>query len=130
MGSLAAILGAVIHGFTALKIHADLKAGVVTQDPLLSVLSWGPTVVILWVLATLLVLSASILICWFVLRGSGLVPHILGLANPVLVTVVLSIVGMSTPLLRSFLIPSAPNLAHLVFFAACGYAHWAKRIKN
>lgn len=123
MGSLVAILGAVIHGITAFKIHADLKEGIITQDPLLSVLSWGPTIIVLWVLAAFLVLLVSVLICWFVARGGDLIPLQLGLINPVIVTVALSIIGMSTPLLRSFLIPSAPNVAHLLFFAACAWFH-------
>jgi len=130
MGSLIAILGAVIHGFTAFKIHAGIEAGAVVQDPLLSVLSWGPTIIVLWVLAAVLVLSASAIFCWFVTRRGGLVPLFAGLVNPALVTVVLSAVGMSTPLLRSFLIPSAPNVAHIVFFAACVWALRAGRIKN
>jgi len=129
-GSLGAFLGAVIHGLTALKVHADLEAGAVAQDPLLSVLSWGSTIIVLWALAAFLVLSASVLFCWFVVRRGGFVPLLAGLANPALVTVALSLVGMSTPLLRSFLIPSAPNVAHVLFFAACVWFHRAGHIIN
>jgi hypothetical protein len=130
LGSLGASLGAVIHGVTALKIHADLEAGAAAQDPLSSVASWGPTILVLWALAAALVLSASALFGWFVTRGVGSVPHLVGLANPALVTVALIAMGIWTPLLRSFLIPAAPNVAHVVFFGACFWVHRAGRLKS
>jgi len=130
IGSLVGILGAVIHGITALKIYADLEAGAAAQDPLLSVLNWGPIIIVLWALAAVFVILASSIFCWFAMNGGGLVPLLVGLANPALVTVGLSVVGMSTPLLRSFLIPSAPNVAHVVFFTACVWAHRSGLIIN
>ncbi|MFO7560003.1 MAG: DUF6796 family protein [Desulfobacterales bacterium] len=130
IGILVAVLGAVIHGITALKIHADLKAGAAVQDPLLSVLSWGPAIIVLWALAAVLVFTASAVFFWFAIHGRGFAPFLAGLANPALVTVLLSVVGMSTPLLRSFLIPSAPNMAHVTFFAVCVWANRSGRIKT
>jgi len=44
--------------------------------------------------------------------------------------VALVTVGMWTPLLRSFLVPAASNLAHLVFFGACVWAHRAGRLHS
>ena len=129
LGSLGALLGAVIHGVTAIKIHADLETAAAAQDPLSSVAGWGPTILVLWALAAALVLAASVLFGWFVTRGGGSAPRLVGLANPALVTVALIAVGMSTPLLQSFLIPSAPNVAHVVFFGACVWAHRAGRVK-
>jgi hypothetical protein len=130
LGSLGALLGAVIHGITALKIHADLEAGAAPQDPLSLVASWRPTILVLWALAAVLVLTASVLFGWFVTHKGGSAPQIVGLANPALVTIALIAVGISTPLLQSFLIPSAPNLAHLVFFGACFWAHRAGRVNG
>jgi hypothetical protein len=127
LGGIGALLGAVIHGLTALQIHADFEAGIAAQDPLSSVASWGPTILVLWALAAVSVLLASVLFGWFVTRGGGSAPRLVGLANPALVTAALVGVGMLTPLLRSFLIPSAPNVAHVVFFGACVWAHRAGR---
>lgn len=127
LGSIGAVLGALIHGLTAIQIHADLEAGAIARDPLSSVASWGPTILVLWGLAAASVLVASFLFGWLATRGSDSTRRLVGLANPALVTVVLMIVAMTTPLLRSFLAPAAPNLAHVVFFGACAWAHLAGR---
>ena len=126
LGSLGALIGAVIHGLTALQIQSDLEAGAAAQDPLASVGSWGPTLPALWALAAILVFSASAIFGWRVGRGGGPAPRLLGLANPALVTVALVGVGMTTPLLRAFLAPAAPNVAHVVFFAACTWAQYGR----
>ena len=128
LGSIGALLGAAIHGLTAFQIHADFEAGAAAQDPLSSVASWGPTILALWALAAVSVLLASVLFGWFVTRGRDSTPRLIGLSNPALVMVALVAVGMSTPLLRSFLVPAAPNLAHLAFFGACVWAHQAGRL--
>ena len=44
------------------------------------------------------------------------------LANPALVTLGFALLGMPVVWLRAFLVPAAPNLAHLVFFAVCAWA--------
>ena len=128
LGGLGALIGAVIHAYTALQIHSDLEAGAAAQDPLSSVASWGPTILVLWALAGALVLSASVLFGWFVTRRRDSSSHLLALANPALVTIALVGAGMSTPLLRSFLVPAAPNVAHVVFFGACVWAHRTGRL--
>ncbi len=130
LGSLGALVGVVIHAGTAFKIHSDLEAGTAVQDPISSVVSWGPMILVPWALAAAFVLFASILFGWFVLRGGGSAPRLVGLANPALVTAALVGVGMSTPLLRSFLAPAAPNVAHVVFFGACYSAHRADRPRD
>jgi hypothetical protein len=50
---------------------------------------------------------------WHALRG----PERWALANPLVVTLALSALGASFELGRWFLLPAAPNLAHVVFFA-------------
>jgi hypothetical protein len=118
-GALAAVLGSLIHGLTAAYIRADLEAAVSGPDPLESVASWGALLPALWGLAALSVLIASALFAWFASRGAARAPRSAALANPALVTVALSAVGLPFLFLRSFLTPAAPNLAHLVFFSVC-----------
>ena len=130
LGGLGALIGAVIHASTALQIHSGLEAGAAAQDPLSSVASGGPTILVLWALAGALVLSASVLFGWFVTRRGDSGSHLLGLANPALVTVALVGAGMSTPLLRSFLVPAAPNVAHVVFFGCCVWAQRTGRLTS
>jgi hypothetical protein len=121
-GAVAAFLGSLIHGLTAAYISADLEAAVPGRDPIESVLSWGVLLPALWGLAALLVLIASGLFLWFVSRGATHAPRSAALANPALVTVVLSAVGLPFVLFRAFLTPAAPNLAHLVFFLVCTWS--------
>jgi len=127
LGSLGALLGAVIHGLTALQIHADLVAGAAARDPLSSIAGWGPALLALWALAAVFVIAASVLFGGSVARGGDPAAGLVGLANPAFVTIALVVLGMSTPLLRAFLMPAAPNLAHLAFFGACAWAQRTSR---
>ena len=118
-GAAGAVLGSIIHGLTAVEIAAHLDAGDPGSDPLASLAAGGPALPVLWALASLLVLVASVLFAWFVGRGSTAAPRCAAVANPALVTLVLAASGLPFLFLRSFLTPAAPNLAHLVFFAVC-----------
>jgi hypothetical protein len=130
LGSLGALLGAVIHGLTALQIHADLEAGTAAHDPLSSIAGWGPTLLVLWALAAVFVIAASVLFGGFVTRKGDPAVRLVGLVNPALVTIALVALGTSTPLLRAFLMPAAPNLAHVVFFGACVWAQRTGRLEG
>jgi hypothetical protein len=119
IGAAVAVVGSAIHGLTAARIGAELDAGAPLVDPLASLLRWGPFLLTLWGLAALLVIVASALFLWFVARGSTAAPRGVALANPALVTIALAVAGLPFVLLRSFLTPAAPNIAHFVFFMVC-----------
>jgi hypothetical protein len=116
-GAGAAGLGTLIHGLTAALIHAEVGSGAAGRPPLEAVGSWGAGIVALWAAAALLVLAASaaVLVCG--LRTPAL-PRWWGWLNPAFATLALAGIGAATELGRAFLVPAAPNLAHLVFFAA------------
>jgi len=118
-GAAGALIGAVIHGLTAAHISGELDAAAPGRDPLTSLVDWGPVLFTLWGLAALLVLVASALFAWFVGRGTTAAPRRAALANPALLTIALAAVGLPFVLLRSFLTPAAPNIAHLIFFLVC-----------
>ena len=111
-GATLAGLGAVIHGLTALEIHASLAAGTPSPSPLEGVAASGPLLLGLWALAALGTALASLMFAWLQ-RGA------LALLSPLCVTIALALAALPTEALRSFLAPAAPNLAHVVFFAAC-----------
>ena len=128
-GGLGALIGAIIHACTAFRIHSRLEAdAAAAQGPFSSGVGWDPTILVLWMLAGTLIILASVFFGWFVARRGDSSLHVLALANPALVTVALVGAGMSTPLFRSFLVPAAPNIAHVVFFGACVWAHRAGRL--
>lgn len=115
LGGVAAALGAAIHGGTALAIRADLARGAPAGDPLAAVAGWGPWLVAPWLAASLCVLAASALLA---ARAPAL--GAARVANPALLTVALAALGAAAGELgRAFLLPAAPNLAHLAFFALC-----------
>lgn len=118
-GAAGAALGSVIHGLTAAQTRTQLAASTPAGDPLASLVSGGPLLLTLWSLAALLVGAASALFFWFVSRGGTVAPRAASLSNPGLLTVVLAAAGLPHLLLRSFLTPAAPNIAHLLFFGVC-----------
>ncbi|MEW6287684.1 MAG: DUF6796 family protein [Chloroflexota bacterium] len=121
-GIIGSLLGAVIHALTAAYIGASLHRGVVSEDPLKAILQSGPLLLSLWGLAALLILFASVLFLWYVGSGRTAAPRALALANPAFLTLALGAAGSPSILLRAFLTPAAPNLAHVIFFILC--SHW------
>jgi hypothetical protein len=121
-GSLTALLGAVIHGLTATRLAAEVNAGLPGRDPLLTVASWGPLLLGLWAIGGFLGTCASVAFARAVGRGRSRFPPALAWANPALLTLVIGLAGLPVAVLRAFLTPAAPNVAHMLFFAACGVA--------
>jgi hypothetical protein len=117
-GACGSLLGAVIHGCTAFVIREGLSSGAPPEDPLAAV-AGSPLLLTLWGAAALLVISASVAFAIALRRGVPGLSRGLLWANPAVVTIALSLAGSVTPILRAFLVPAAPNLAHVVFFVAC-----------
>ena len=122
-GAAVALLGSVIHGLTAAHLGAQLDSATPGGDPLASLMSGSPVLLMLWGLATLLVVGTSALLLWFIGRGRTAAPRGAALSNPALLTIALGVAGLPSVLLRSFLTPAAPNIAHLIFFAVCAEVH-------
>ena len=120
-GGAGSVIGAVIHGCTAFFIGDRLASGAPAGDPLAAITE-SPALVVLWSVATALVVAASVAFALAVRRGVPPLRPRLAWWNPAAITVALSLVGSTTVLLRSFLLPAAPNLAHVAFFAVCARA--------
>lgn len=120
-GGVGSVIGAVIHGRTATFIRDRVVAGAPARDPILAV-GESPLLVVLWATAAVLVVTASIAFALAVRRGVPSVPRGLAWVNVASVTIMLAMAGAATPESRAFLVPAAPNVAHIVFFAACARA--------
>ncbi len=116
------ILGAAIHGLTAVSIEADLAAGAPLRDPVDAIAAWGLPILSMWIVAAVLVGIASLRFAAGVVRVGSPGPRWLALATPALLTVLLAAPGLGTPLGAAYLTPAAPNLAHGIFFLACAVA--------
>jgi hypothetical protein len=116
-GFTMALLGAVIHGYTGWLI-AGAQPGTVAAAPVDAIVASGPLLVGLWIAAGVAVLVASLVFAWHAIRqGTGAL-RTAGVLNPAVLTVLLAVVlaGVASPLLQAFLLPAAPNVAHLAFF--------------
>lgn len=106
------VVGGTVHAATGLLI--SLGAGnIANADPLQGILGSGPIVLTLWAIGAALLLVAG--------ACEAALPQTLArrLANPVLLTLVFTGIGVSLPLpWRDIVAPAALNLAHCVFFAS------------
>jgi len=115
-GGIGAVVGAYIHAATAWLIEGQIRSGTPPGPPLDSVMAAGAALTVPWAVATVALLVASGAIVWAARRGAA--PRGWIVANPAVATVLLAAAGAATELGRAFLVPAAPNLAHVVFFAA------------
>ena len=116
-GGLGAVLGSYIHAATAWLIEEQMRTAETTPvgAPLETVMHAGAGLTVPWAAATVLVLFVSGAMVYAALRGAA--PRSWIIANPAVATVLLALAGAATELGRAFLVPAAPNVAHLVFFA-------------
>jgi len=118
LGLAGGVVGGVVHGVTGLVIHADHLLGAAGEDPLAVVARHGAFLLPLWGLLGVLVVGGSILYARAVLGGSTRYSRWMAALNPALLVAVLGALATASPRLEAFLLPAAPNVAHVLFFAA------------
>jgi hypothetical protein len=121
-GIVFAALGAFIHGLTWMTIRDSEPAASGSTTPLDAIAATGGMLVNAWIAASVLLGIVAIAIAWSGLRRPRAIPVGLALLNPLVITVSIGALGAATGFGRSFLVPAAPNLAHIVFFVAAFYA--------
>ncbi len=120
-GVLIGLIGAFIHGLTAYAIYAAIESGVVSDAPtamLEGATASSRVLIACWLAAATATVVASSALIASALSASSATPRALAVANPIVVTVVLVAVGLLSPWGRAYLAPAAPNVAHVVMFAA------------
>lgn len=117
LGMAGGVLGGTIHGLTGLVIHVERTSGAAGVDPITVVARYGAYLFPLWTVVGGLLLLGSIVFAAGVLAGRASLPRWTALAGPAPLTVALAVVGSWSMVGRAFLVPAAPNLAHVVFFA-------------
>ncbi len=115
-GIIVAVLGGVIHGVTGISIEAQVRAGGTMKEPIEAILEYGFYLLPLWAAASVFSCVGSVGFLWGVARGKSRLPRFISVFNPVVLTVCVGLAGIATPMLRVFLIPAAPNVAHVLFF--------------
>lgn len=117
LGAYGGALGAVEHGLTALVLHGEVASGASAADPLVVIVRHGAFLLPLWVVVAGFVTAGSLVYARTVLRGGTAYPRWMAAANPLLLLAVLGACAAPSAWLRAFLLPAAPNVAHVAFFA-------------
>lgn len=129
-GTAFALIGASTHGLTWLAIRTSVAAGVASAPPIEAVAGSTGLLLDAWVADAVLMLVVALTIARTGLALPRALPVWLAMLNPVNVTLVLMAAGAATELGRAFVVPAAPNLAHVVFFGAALYASAALADRN
>jgi hypothetical protein len=117
LGIAGGVLGGTTHGLTGLAIHVEQTSGAGGVDPFTVVARYGAYLLPLWATVAGASLVGSTLYVVGILARRSALPRWTALANPAVLTLALVLVGAASPGGRAFLVPAAPNVAHVVFFA-------------
>ena len=115
LGVAGGVLGGTTHGLTGLVIHVEQSGGA-GVDPVTLLGRYGAYLLPLWAAIGVGSLAGSIAYAAALLAGRSRLPRGLALVNPLTLTVAIALAGATTALGRAFVVPAAPNLAHVVFF--------------
>jgi hypothetical protein len=115
LGVVGGVLGGTTHGLTGLAIHVE-QAGGAGVDPVTLLGRYGVYLLPLWAAIAMLSLGGSIVYTTAVLAGRSSLPRALASVNPMMLTMAIVLAGATSSLGRAFVVPAAPNLAHVVFF--------------
>jgi hypothetical protein len=115
-GTIIGTVGAVIHSMTAVFIYQAQSAGDVWAVD--DALRLGPLLPFLWAVAAAASVLAASVILFSAFSGRSSLSRIVAAQNPVAATVfiVVAVLAFGSDRLSQFLVPAAPNLAHLLFF--------------
>ena len=116
LGVTGAVLGGTTHGLTGLVIHVEQTGGMGGVDPITVVARHGAYLLPLWAVIGVVTILGSVVSATGVLGGRSSFPRWMALASPAVLTLVLVLVGAASETGRAFLVPAAPNVAHVVFF--------------
>jgi hypothetical protein len=115
IGMYASAIGAAIHGITGAAI---LNATVTSQaDPFASLAPVLAYLIPLWLIVGMASAVGSFLQCRAV-SASSRYPYWFAWANPLVLTLTLAAVAVPFASVARYLVPAAPNVAHVLYFTA------------
>jgi hypothetical protein len=116
LGVAGGVLGGTTHGLTGLAIHVE-SAGGMGLDPVALLGRYGAYLLPLWALVGAGLVVGSAAFALGVGSGRPSFPRWMALANPAVLTLAVVFAGTASDTGRAFLVPAAPNVAHVAFFA-------------
>ena len=118
LGAVGSVVGAVVHGLTGVLTHVAIRTGVSSAPSAMPAIPEAAFLLPLWGIVALALAAGSIVFAAAVLRGDTGFPRWMALCNPLVATGVVAGVAAPFTTLAAFVVPAAPNLAHVVVFAA------------
>jgi hypothetical protein len=116
LGLAAAVLGGTTHALTGLTIHLGRAKGLSGSDFAAVLAPAGTYLVPIWVMLAMAAIAASYFFAAGVLRGRSSLPRWTAPANPIVLILAISLLAAPFAFGRVFVVPAAPNLAHVLFF--------------
>jgi hypothetical protein len=127
-GALGGAYGGVVHGITGVAEQLERAAGIAPGDPMAFVARLGAFLVPLWIGIAVAIAAGSTVFAVAVARGDTALPRWMALANPLALVLLAGLLGAPTSIGRALLVPAAPNLAHIWFFALAGLALAGRKV--
>jgi hypothetical protein len=121
LGVTGAIVGAVIHGLTGILTAVAIRTGAPTAPDALGAIPEAAYLMPLWLIVGAALAIGSVIFAAAVARGGTRFPRAMAACNPLLVALALAAAASPFPVAAGFVIPAAPNLAHIVVFAAARF---------
>ncbi len=116
-GALGGAYGGAVHGITGMAERLQAAAGIAPRDPMAFVEQLGEFLVPLWIAIGLAIAAGSTVFAAAVWRADTALPRWMALMSPAALVLLAVLLGAPTAMGRALLVPAAPNLAHVWFFA-------------
>lgn len=116
LGWIGAVVGAVVHGLTGALTAVALRTGAPTAPDAMAAIPEAAMLFPLWGVVGAVSTIGSVLFATVVARGGTRFPRWMAACNPLVVTLAIAAASVPVPTAAAFVVPAAPNLAHVVVF--------------
>jgi hypothetical protein len=117
LGAVGSVVGAVVHGLTGALTATALRTGAVTAPDAMAAIPEAALLLPLWAIVAVVLALGSAVFATVVGQGGTRFPRACAVCNPLLATLVIAMLAAPFPVTAAFIVPAAPNLAHVVVFA-------------
>jgi hypothetical protein len=118
LGAVGSVVGAVVHGLTGALTAVAIRTGVASAPSEMLAIPEAAFLLPLWLIVAAALAVGSVAFAAAVGQGGTRFPRALAACTPLVATLVIAGLAAPFPLAAAFVVPAAPNLAHVVVFAA------------
>jgi len=118
LGAVGSVVGAVVHGLTGALTSVALRTSAPTAPDAMLAIPEAVLLLPLWSIVAVTLTVGSVAFAAAVGRGGTEFPRAFAACNPLLVMAAIAALAAPSRVLAGFVVPAAPNLAHVVVFTA------------